>query len=960
MLGESGNPDGLKIFISYPRGGYAHTWAEKVEVHLNSRSIATTWRDETAIDEGEQDWTGQLEECVKQTDVLVCLLSVDTEGSDWVKRELLTALELNTPIVVLRLEPVSLPYLIKEKQPVEHRGNDEDTLKRLESAVRREWRRHKNSDTLLSQTSLAPEFTVNSLQREHERKWLGEILHVLYSDRRQRYVRIEGKQRQSQAIERVMKSERISTDAILKAFGQSLDAAEIPQEKRYSDVLDAYRQLAERNVRRLAVLGEPGSGKSFSLQRIALEYASAAFQDINAPIPILVQLGRWTRDNESLPSFIGRSLGDLGKHFDRLKEQKRALLLLDGMNEIPPGQRRHKAQQIERLAQDERFVSLVVSCREKDYQSDFKLPFDTLTLQPLTPTQIREFLHRAYSLEDDDQGQARGEARFWQIAGGEAVHEAWLGWEEKGGSFEQFWSVEDLGKELPELYREIQWPSTYYTWTNARSDPRSLIHLAANPYMLLIMSVLPRLSNNRAELFKGFLELLYNREKEARERRHDAHSIPGYGDWLACLQALAEVLQQATGSSEEDGAQTALQRDQWPLSLDAGLLDFSLDASVLELLGEDLRFTHQLLQEYLASQVLVTASRQDESLAGRYWPPDVWWERRGWEVVAEIAAESLNEQQALGSFIAWLASANLDLASAVWQQRDSPPLPENTLRAIRTRWFERMTNIDETPHPYARAAIGRGLGRFGLDDRKGVGLRSDGLPDIDWVEIASGAFIYQDNKTVELPAFCISRYPLTSVQFHSFIEDGGYEDNVWWEDLIKPKPAESEWKVATHPRTNVDWYEAVAFTRWLTTQLGYEVRLPTEQEWEKAARGTQGLIYPWGNEYRSGHANINETLSSAGEWKLGQTTAVGLYPSGRSPYDVMDMTGNVWEWCLNKYQHTEITTPDTGRGGRVLRGGSWFGSTEDARADYRSWFNPDFRNYNRGFRVVSPAPIVEH
>lgn len=298
MLGESGNPDGLKVFISYPRGGYAHTWAEKIEAHLNSQGVATAWCDKTAIAEGEQDWAGRLEEGVKQADVLVCILIADTGGSDWVKRELLTALEQGTPIVVLRLEPVPLPYLIKEKQPVEHRDNDEDT---------------------------------------------------------------------------------------------------------------------------------------FSLQRIAQEYASAALKEINAPIPILVQLGRWTRDSESLHSFIGRSLGDLGKHFYRLRDQKRALLLLDGMNEIPPGQRRPKAQQIERLAQGERFVSLVVSCRKKDYQSDFKLPFDTLTLQPLTPIKIREFLHRAYSMEeDDDQGQTRGEAHFWQITGGEAVRDAWLEWEYTG------------------------------------------------------------------------------------------------------------------------------------------------------------------------------------------------------------------------------------------------------------------------------------------------------------------------------------------------------------------------------------------------------------------------------------------------------------------------------------------------------------------------------------------------
>lgn len=168
-------------------------------------------------------------------------------------------------------------------------------------------------------------------------------------------------------------------------------------------------------------------------------------------------------------------------------------------------------------------------------------------------------------------------------------------------------------------------------------------------------------------------------------------------------------------------------------------------------------------------------------------------------MVAEIAAESLGEQQAVDAFIAWLARANPDLAAAVWQQRGCPPLPAKTLCRIHTQWFERMTtSIGKTPHPYARTTIGRGLGRFGLDDRKGVGLRPDGLPDIDWVEVAAGPFIYQDGVTVELPTFYISRYPLTYVQFQPFIEAGGYDNKVWWVDLIQPETKESEWKVANH------------------------------------------------------------------------------------------------------------------------------------------------------------------
>ena len=160
----------------------------------------------------------------------------------------------------------------------------------------------------------------------------------------------------------------------------------------------------------------------------------------------------------------------------------------------------------------------------------------------------------------------------------------------------------------------------------------------------------------------------------------------------------------------------------------------------------------------------------------------------------------------------------------------------------------------------------------------------------------------------------------------------------------------------------MDWYEAVAFTRWLTAQLGLpggSVRLPTEFEWEKAARGEEGPIYPWGDEYRSGFANIDETARKDGPWYLKQTTAVGMYPQGRSPYapSVEDLAGNVWEWCLNKSRQAGCVTADTSGDSRCLRGGSWLGASDLARADGRSGGHPEFRYDYWGFRVLSSVPI---
>jgi formylglycine-generating enzyme required for sulfatase activity len=236
------------------------------------------------------------------------------------------------------------------------------------------------------------------------------------------------------------------------------------------------------------------------------------------------------------------------------------------------------------------------------------------------------------------------------------------------------------------------------------------------------------------------------------------------------------------------------------------------------------------------------------------------------------------------------------------------------------------------------------------------------IPDIDWVEIPAGEFIYgegESKQTLYLDSFHIARYPITNSQYQTFIDAGGYVDERWWEGLKKPEPESPTWKQSNRPRTEVDWYEAVAFARWLTVALGYEVRLPTEQEWEQAARGTGGRIYPWGDKYRSGYANVDEKEREDGPWYLEQTTAVGMYPHGRSPLGVADMAGTVWEWCLNKYDQPDMTTPDASGDRRVLRGGSWLFSAGRARADYRHWYYPDSRYHFGGFRLLSSVPIAD-
>jgi formylglycine-generating enzyme required for sulfatase activity len=293
-----------------------------------------------------------------------------------------------------------------------------------------------------------------------------------------------------------------------------------------------------------------------------------------------------------------------------------------------------------------------------------------------------------------------------------------------------------------------------------------------------------------------------------------------------------------------------------------------------------------------------------------------------------------------------------------------------TLERVRVAWTPRLADLERDPEPAARAAIGQALaveveGEM-LDTRTGVGVARDpktGLwfPDIDWCEIPAGEFRYQDGERRTLPAFHIARYPVTNRQFRCFTGDpAGFANPAWWKGLAERLDAASEpaWPEGNHPRETVSWCEAVAFCRWLSDRLGFEVRLPTEVEWEKAARGTGGREYPWGDGYRPGFANINETWGNAGPTNLERTTAVGLYPQGASPYGVLDMAGNVWEWCLNEYDHPERTGMK-GDALRALRGGSWRDHRYYCRAAFRYGYTPDSRDGHGGFRVVRP-PSSDH
>jgi formylglycine-generating enzyme required for sulfatase activity len=725
-----------------------------------------------------------------------------------------------------------------------------------------------------------------------------------------------------------------------------------PVQRDYDDILSAFA-----GVPRAALLGAPGAGKSTTLRKLAVELGRRAQAEADAPLPLLAALGDWVGD-EPLPAFLATAAPEIGWALDALGCAGRVVLLLDGLNEMPTQARAAKAAAIRALrAKLPAGVPLIVSCRAEDYIGDLDLGLDTLALEPLSPQRIRAAV-RQWVTADGQPGEV-ADRFFWQLAGDPSLAALLDKWMAAGASEEQFWTANDP-QDHQGVYGKTSGTEDEL-WRRCIGSPRSLLKLASNPFLLTMLfqvwvdedGVLPR---NRGDLFQRFILRLLSREQLVeRDASTEEWRVKSEGErLLAGLAGLAWRMQRETPGA---GVLTVMPRAAVMEALGGEpLLKKALDATLLE--GTDeLRFRHQLLQEYFTARAL--EDRLDRTSAQELWPPQRWWERTGWEETAVLLAGFSGGD--CTHVIEWLAEAQPEVAAqCILESGAEMADREGVLRRLQRAWLPWLTDLQREPQPEGRAAIGRALGRLGLDCRKGVGQTAEGLPDIDWVEIPRGEFLYQEGERRKMAAFRMGRYPVTNAQFQAFLDaEDGYRQDRWWRGMDAPDrgPGQSSWTELNHPRETVNWWEAVAFCGWLGNRLGRDVRLPTEQEWERAARGRDGREYPWGKEYRAGFANINETYGEAGPHNLGRTSAVGIYPQGASPEGVLDLSGNVWEWCLNEYEKPEPTGLG-GRESRALRGGSWGGIQAYARASARIHNLPSVRNIFIGFRVVCFSPIA--
>ena len=269
------------------------------------------------------------------------------------------------------------------------------------------------------------------------------------------------------------------------------------------------------------------------------------------------------------------------------------------------------------------------------------------------------------------------------------------------------------------------------------------------------------------------------------------------------------------------------------------------------------------------------------------------------------------------------------------------------------RLIAELVRPDTTHH--RRAQIGDRLDALG-DPRPGIGIRDDGSIDQVWCAVRGGTVVSTvDGGEHVVRPFLISQYPITYTQYKHFLDAaGGFRSTfLWWKDLvITERPGDQYRPTGNCPAENISWYDAMAFCRWLSARAGYEVRLPTEWEWQQAATGGDpAREYPWGGEWRDACANTDEG-------RLSRTTAVGMFPAGASLQGVLDLSGNVWEWCLNKFEAPDDVDVK-GDALRVLRGGSWFNYRDGARTTSRFRSAPDFRSYDIGFRVVRSGSLYD-
>lgn len=749
-----------------------------------------------------------------------------------------------------------------------------------------------------------------------------------------------------------------------------------------------------------ALLGDPGSGKTTftnflalclagellgltaaNLERLGAEWTAGAL----LPMPVVLrhfaaQLPtHGPQDEHLLWRFLTQRLGASLDGFAPLLRQhlleEGGLLILDGLDEVPEAQRQRDLVKAAILHFRRQFprVRILLTSRTYAYQrQQWRLPdFTEAVLAPFSAEQIAAFVERWYAhmaqlRRGMTAAEAQGRATLLKGAIERSVHlrelaprpllltlmaslHAW-----RGGSLPQ--AREQLYEESVELLLDL--------WER----PKIVLDAAGQP-VLQTESMAEWLRCPQAQVRIALEKLAYDVHRQQETATGTADIAEG--------ELVVALMHAAQDPDLKQERVIQYMRDR------AGLLTNRAEGIY--------SFPHRTFQEYLAARYLTENGFPNGLVKLVRTDPERWREvlllagakvARGtpyaaWSLVARLcpqACDAVRVPKATESdWWAALLAGQLLVETGIYTKLDpTEDLTDlETLARVRG-WLQHLVGGGYLP-PVDRASAGRALGWLG-DERPGVGVRN-GLPDLDWVTVEPGPFL-MGNKSEdarwndEKPPFTcrlitypyrINRYPITVAQYQCFIKSGGYHEPHFWtedgwqwrlDDRINSPVVYGDYsETSNHPQVGISWYEAVAFCRWLSECIGYDIRLPTEAEWERAARHTDGRAFPWGNEDEAAHhCNMVHT-------GIGSTSAVGSFSTGTAVCGAADMAGNVWEWCstqwLRDYERYEekVCEDLTGRTRRVLRGGSFVSTRDKVRCASRD-ADPDFR-FNVGFRVAS-------
>jgi formylglycine-generating enzyme required for sulfatase activity len=871
----------MHVFISY-QSAHLDT-ARSIGKNLEDAGI-DVWIAQQRIREGE--WRIHIEQAIDSASAFLLVVGHGTTDSIEVENEFRRAQQQGKPIVPIRID---------------------DSLPPLYAAALHflDWRPGTAVDAIL-EVLRAP-----TNKRRQEEVWYLERARNACLSMLENYVPPH-LQADSDGLDLEM------TDLVIRAMAQQGNFTAMGEDHGSSSLAKLLEDIRLMRRPRLTLIGDPGAGKTTTLFRIFSELVEAAQSHWQSRIPILVSLRQYSGDRPLIDYIAqrGRELQGFAPRLSALLDQGRLTLLLDGLNELPGTGDSRRLAEIRSFLERYRDVGVVITCRDVDYNGEVNLGLDVFRIQPLNAIQIQDVIRNASIKKGDELNDL-----FWEIVGDRdpGVAKSFFDEYTKAGGKE---STFLLGREYDDDLTTLAWrEGKWELWTELRDSPLSLLHLAGNPYMLSMMISIYshnqfRLGRSPYELFKLFSTVLINDEKP---RRTSSSRF-----WLDearqtdLLTALAwEMRLRSTSSIDLESAVAIVGA--------AEILDLFCDERFLEVSVDSVSFSHQMMQEYFVCLRLDADRRSGLRLTALI-PSSRWWEASGWEEAVVLLAGAFTRNPV--GFLNWVRDADPELtARCIIENRIS--IDASYKETLAAAWLPRLTNPAEDLG--ARASIGRALGKLDGDNRPGVcHIDRDGIPVLEWRPVSG----VDESGQRQIDDFMMSRFMVTNAQFAAFVNDDGYLDrwrNCWtdegWQykgDRSRPDEYTEVFRLPNHPRIGISWYEAVAFTNWLSEKLrataelpdDVVVRLATEDEWEWVTSNHGKTRFPWGNEYSDRLCNVTAFRS---------TTTVGIFPEGSSSDGILDLIGNAWSWCLTKWAQ-DRNNPDNTIGGtnaRVYRGGSW-------------------------------------